>query len=336
MELTKAVYPLSEAAEILRCANGHLLELAAEADVGLHIRVTANVGMYNVGWSDVQLKSKPDERMGRPQPVGVTGIDFLRLYPQDCKHVLSAGLALVREFPAGGGLNRDGILHCREPVCPPHYAGSLAEYKGIDKVYRRLAPYPHGTDPSDWVAMMYPVPIEVTPDMLLITREAISELKGQLDSAQTQVLGKVMLEVKPHTTQRLRDLCELHGLLFGCAHLPNFVTPTQDSIAARLVDQYKFTKNQASCGAWILSETTVDADLKTGAKRLHATLLKTLVRCSDVHWSASSTCPNPNPSNTQVAEWLKNCEFPIFRGEVAASLIRPSSAPKGRKPKADG
>jgi hypothetical protein len=331
MELTKAVYLLTDAAEILRCDKVHLLRLAANDELHLYIAVPASVSVYNVGISDVQTKTKPDERIGRPQPTKATAIDFLSLWADDCAQLLSTGTCAARTFPGGGGLDANGNLQCPKPPCPPYASGMFADYKGLDKVIRYFALYRNGTESGDWEAMMHPKRLEVLTEALFVSRAAMLALREKQRDDLVTVLGQVALEAKPHTSSNLRVLGELHNRIWGQAHLPGFQPLTHASISERLQVEHNFKRNLAECGAWIIGGTSLDSDAKTGNPRLDATRLKVLIRCSDVFWSSLAAQAVQDRSNEKVAKWLiKEYDFPPFRAKVAASLIRPSTAAKGR------
>lgn len=332
MHLKKALYTLAEAAELLRCEADELLKHGSTTALSLYVRVPNNVDLYNVGRSDLRAQEKPWELSDRPQPTRTYDIDFLKLEQIDCLQLLSAGMALPRIFKAGGRLGADGNLQCKSAPCPPYYDGPLAAYRGSDHIWRYFATYQRGTLPSDWIALAAPMSIDVNPETLLLTRVELLALQDRKTIVPDEVLGQVELNARPHISPKLRQLHELHCTIWGRAHLSDFKPPNKDEIAARLVQEYKFSNNLAECGALILHATTLEADARSGKPRLDASLLKALIRCADVHWSANAERPAPNPSNDDVGRWLvDNCGFPAHRGKAAASLIRPSTAPLGRK-----
>jgi len=328
----KATYTLFEASELLQQPIGYFLKLAADSAVPLYVRVPVGRWVVNVGPSDIMPRSKPDERAGRPSPVRSGEVDFVQLWPKDCLLLLNAGISTARTFPTGGALHVDGHLRCVEPLVPTHYTGSFATYKGLDRLIRYFATYRPSVALDDWEAIMQPTPVEVEPQDVLITREALSALHVSSKVACFESMRQAALE-QAHTTPLMRNLCELHSELCSSAYLHGLKFPAQKAIEIRLQEDFSFSGNLAKCGAWVLSRTSMDVDKVTGRQVIRAPRLEALIKCADEYWSTSPERPFPNPSSADIVEALGAYGFSVSRGEAANSIIRPQTAQKGRKRK---
>jgi hypothetical protein len=325
---------LVNACELFGCSLDHLLRLGLDREFPMYIRVPDDLAIFNVGAWDLQNKSDADVGSQRPkEPLRTPDVQFLQLLPVDCEEILKNGMSLARRFPASGVLHH-GCLRSSVPSALEPYRDKAMEfrYAGVRNSERSFAAYRPSVRSCDWQTMMQPRPIEVTAESILISRMEMLKLFDVMKIVPSEVLGGVQLKRQPHISDRLYALYEVYDEVWGQGIPVGFKRLSESEFFDRLRKK-EFSKNLASCGAFVLNDVTLETTTN-GKQRIIADCLKALISCASVFWLPTPTNPQPNPRSEDIAAWLEEyCEvLPKHRREAAASIIRPSSAPKGRKP----
>lgn len=332
-QLKKAMYTILEAAALLSCSIAELVHDGAEGKLELYIDIPDEVELYNVGRSDLDSSSEPYYADDRPQPFRTSNVDFLLLPPSACKMILKAGFCQQGVYTKGGAVGSEGNLEYGKPPCPFFYKGGLASYSGIDAYRRYFATYHVGLDAANLDEFKYPKKVKIASDHLLVSRQSVHLLLTQRRQASFEVTKHVPLVVRSHTSESLLRLHKLFTQIWSLADRPGFKLPTRQEIVKMLIEEHSFSENQAKSGALAIEEAKLLVASRTGQRTFAALIMKKMISCSDEHWAPTSDRPSPNPSRETIACWFeKECHVPHYQGKVLASIIRPVSAPKGRRP----
>jgi hypothetical protein len=179
----------------------------------------------------------------------------------------------------------------------------------------------------------YPKRVKLASEHLLVSRQGIARFLIQGHHAPFDVEEHVPLIVHPHTSEELMRLHKLFIEVWSFADRPDFVLPTKEEIVNRLIKECGFSGNRAKYGAVPIMEAEMEVDPRTRKKKFVAALMKKIIICSNEHWAPTLDQPAPRPSSEVIVRWLeKECSILPHEGKVLASIIRPSSAPLGRRP----
>jgi hypothetical protein len=247
--------------------------------------------------------------------------------------ILKAGFCQQGVYPKGGAVDSDGNLQCGKPPCPPFYQGMLASYSGLDAHVRYFATYRAGLDAANLDEFKYPKRVKIASEHLLVSRQGVDLLLAQCRQPPFEVAKHVPLVVHSHTSTSLVQLHKLFTQIWALADSPGFKPPTKQEIVKMLIEEHSFSENQARSAAVAIIEADLKPVPRSGQRTFSALIMKKMISCSDELWTPTPDRPSPNPSRETIARWLqKECNIPPYQGMVLASIIRPESAPKGRKP----
>lgn len=336
MELKKAIYTIEEAAKLLACQPEQLLSDVITKKWDLFVRSPEHLDIYNVGRTEIirpDLRRAEGERysLRGPQAHRVPDIDFLVIPNDGLRKIANGDLYMGSTFYKGGTIDANGEVAIVYPETP-QFEG---KYFGTDCYLRHYATYRAGIgDVYAQKTIKHPQKFAITSSDLLISRPDVKEL-GITPRERMNIsrpLGFPVLDVEPYTSQNLQKLYALFCQTWEGYGGKDFVLPEPKAIFRTATTELGFSDNLAGLAVRaIYTDVMADHDDNTGAPRIVARLMNSLIRGSIVHWKHKLNEAMPNPANAVVAKWFRNEDLDPSPAKVAATMIRPN-APKGRKP----
>lgn len=331
MELKKAAYTITEAAERLVSTPRQIIEAVIERKLKLYVRMPERLDLYNAGCNEVYLNRlwAHTEFHEKPKPFRQSDIDFLVVSDVVLTQLEKGHSSMEAIFSLGGRIGKSGDIEIVEPKALAYWPGILSAHISPDAVHRCFATYRPGTDIDAPGVIRHPQRFEISIDDLMLDRPSLRLLTGTIEKARP--LGFPELNAQGYTGPNLRGLYSLFCRIWGYWGSNEFVEPTARLVSDALTSEFKFSANVAELGVRVIVKDVLpDRDNRTGAPRIVARMMNDLISGSICKWKPEPAQALPNPTNAEVMQWFVERGWSNSAAKVAAVIIRPSYAPKGR------
>ena len=368
LKLDRLYYLLSELPELLSISQNELIEQAIQGNLEFIVRVPPNAKVWSVHPDAIDIGSPSHQYKkltGQAKPVNAnetvpvsmesSDIAGLVLSRGDCFRLRSEGVLYSSIF--NYAVNSRANWVCGVEPCPRN-----AFHKKIthDVDGWRLACYPDNTPLNFVEGVGYPKPLEidVTPENTWVTQRSLDSLLYSISNGN--IVDEFFIRneegafvgIKEDALEPISD--RLRYVLESLAICWQGYTP--DESATEITDRQAAVDNQLKNDEFIslfdeknehsgllnlLSKVTTPVftikQSSESAKKTYPSYitpqLVELVIGWKLHWSGShidANNPSTLPARGRVKEFMRKRGFPGNDTDAAATLVRPSTAKKGK------
>ncbi len=370
LKLDRLYYPLSELPDLLSISQNELIEQAIQGNLEFIVRVPPNAKVWSVHPDTIDVgspKYQYKKLTGQAKPVNANEtfpvsmegheIAGLGLSRSDCFRLRTQGALCGEIFDYAVNARGNWV----QEVFPcPRNAFHKEPNHNINGW--KLACYPNNTPLVFAEGSGYPKPLEIdiTPDSTWVTQRSLDSFLYSLSNGSIVdeffirnddgALIGIKEEALEPISDRLQDVLDT---VFRCwqSYAPNEPSETtqdrQDAVNMLLGDEdftCLFDNDEVGSGLqsllkkattplFALEDDDVSESLKKAYPGYVTPHLVALVIGWKIHWSGKHIDPfNPatHPLRNRVREFMQKHGFPGNEARNAATLIRPSTAGKGR------